>query len=180
MPEFTPKERHLLEQFAPRLQYDAQDACRAVDAATMTDNRPNLLRRAGGPLIAGEPDLCLDLLADYPPDAEFEDGDHLAAGPDRVGDAVRLQADPRYAHQVYGRVLPDAEHADWLQYWIWYYDNPKSFLGRGAHEGDWELIQIRLSDGRPQWVGSPAHSTATARRGRGRRSRTPRASRTDR
>jgi hypothetical protein len=164
MPDFSTEERRVLERYAPRLQYDAQDACRAVDAATMTANRANLLRRATGPVIAGEPDLCLDVLARYPDGAAFETGDHLAAGPDRVGDAVRLQADPRFAHQVYGRVVPGDAGRTWLQYWLWYYDNPKTFLGRGAHEGDWELIQIALRGEIPEWVTCSQHAHGETRR----------------
>jgi hypothetical protein len=163
MPDFSSDERRQLERFAPRLQYDAQDACRAVDAATMTDNAPNLLRRAAGPVIAGEPELCLDVLERYPEGAAFETGDHLAAGPDRVGDTVRLQADPRFGHEVYGRVVPGDEGRTWLQYWIWYYDNPKTFLGRGAHEGDWELVQVALRDGTPEWVTCSQHAHGETR-----------------
>jgi hypothetical protein len=160
MPEFTPEERALLERFAPKLQYDAQDAFRAVDAATMTDNPPNLLRRGDGRIVAGHGDLNLDCLTAYPGGGAAAKGDHLAAGPRLLEDAVELQS--RYAHCVYGRVLPDGGDPRWLQYWIWYYDNPKTFLGRGRHEGDWELVQVGLRDGEPETVTLSQHGHGEA------------------
>jgi len=161
---FTAEHRELLERFAPLLQYDAQDAFRAVAADTMADNPPNLLRRGDGSLIAAHPDLSLAVLADYPGEQAFAKGDHLAAGPDLLGDAVRMQLDPRYPHCAYGRVLPGEGGRRWLQYWLWYYDNPKTFLGKGRHQGDWELVQIGLaSDARPEVVTCSQHGTGETR-----------------
>jgi hypothetical protein len=38
----------------------------------------------------------------------------------------------------------------YLQYWLFYYHDDSSVFGAGEHEGDWELIQVRLSpDGTP-------------------------------
>jgi hypothetical protein len=161
--EFTPRERALLDRFAPRLQYDPQDAYRAVAAQTMTDNPPNLLQREDGAVIAAAPELGLATLAGYPDGLAFLPGDHLAAGPDMLGDAVRMQADPRYPHCAYGRVIPQGERT-WLQYWLWYYDNPKTFLGKGRHQGDWELVQIGLGKGdRPELVTCSQHRAGETR-----------------
>ena len=46
---------------------------------------------------------------------------------------------------VYGRVAP----GDWLQYWIWFADNPqdRGILRSGRHAGDWELVQYRVDGG---------------------------------
>jgi len=30
----------------------------------------------------------------------------------------------------------------WHQYWLWYPHNPKNYIVKGEHEGDWELVQI--------------------------------------
>ena len=58
--------------------------------------------------------------------------------------ARRMHADPRYADVCYGSVARDLDGALWLQYWFFYYNNDKTYFGYGAHEGDWEMIQLRL------------------------------------
>jgi hypothetical protein len=46
---------------------------------------------------------------------------------------------------AYGRVEPDEDSEDtfFLQYWLFYPDNP-CVLPPGRHDGDWELVQIRI------------------------------------
>src|SRR3954468_23087584 len=152
-------DRDLLERHVPRLRYDAQDAFRAVPASTFCDNPPNCLRRRHGQVIATPPELSLAGLADLP----FHRGDHLVAGPDAITDAVRMQADAdRYPHAVYGRVVGDGG-LTWLQYWLWYYDNPKTFLGKGRHQGDWELVQVGLDGDTPTWVTCSQHGLGETR-----------------
>jgi hypothetical protein len=34
----------------------------------------------------------------------------------------------------------------WHQYWTWWLYNPKTYAGIGAHEGDWELVQLGCRD----------------------------------
>jgi hypothetical protein len=34
----------------------------------------------------------------------------------------------------------------WHQFWFWYLYNPKQYAGEGAHEGDWEFVQIGATD----------------------------------
>ena len=34
----------------------------------------------------------------------------------------------------------------WHQYWTWWPYNPKKYAGVGAHEGDWELVQLGCID----------------------------------
>jgi len=47
----------------------------------------------------------------------------------------------------------------WLQYWLFFYYNDKGFLNLGLHEGDWEMIQLRLDrDGRPEVATYGQHS----------------------
>jgi subtilisin family serine protease len=47
---------------------------------------------------------------------------------------------------AYGRVsrLPDGEA--WLQYWLFSYENPHHLVG--DHQGDWELIQLKVDPGK--------------------------------
>lgn len=43
----------------------------------------------------------------------------------------------------YGRVVAGGGKAKFLQYWLFYVDNP-CVLPPGRHDGDWELIQVRV------------------------------------
>jgi hypothetical protein len=55
----------------------------------------------------------------------------------------------RYANRVHGHARRDAAGRLWLQYWLFYYYNDFQLLGPllrgGKHEGDWELVQLRLN-----------------------------------
>ncbi len=134
----------------------------------MTDNEGNLLVLGDGTVLApaGEADatrLGLELLSDYPGRLKPSDRDRLDAAPDELAAARRFQADPEYANRAYGRI---ASHGGltWLQYWLWFYYNPKHLLGAGRHEGDWELVQIGLSrSGTPEVVTCSQHETGEAR-----------------
>lgn len=53
---------------------------------------------------------------------------------------------PLLGDRVYARAVQEG-HRVWLQYWLFYYFNDKSLAGIGAHEGDWEMIQIGLDRG---------------------------------
>ena len=165
-----------LEHYAPVIQYDSQESFAADSAATMTDCVPagfphgNLLCRKGGAMLAataparGQPKLSLDLLS-----AEvYADGRGVAVEPDDYLDAVGKQyvvdardmhARPGYANQIYGHAVDDSGGALWLQYWFFYYYNNKAFLFMGLHEGDWEMIQLRLgADGKPDAATYAQHS----------------------
>lgn len=160
-------ERGLLEHFVPYLQYDAQDGYRAVSAATMTDAPCNCLTRGQGTVIAGKGSLArlsLETLSDYPGSLEFADGDRLAGAPNPLEDAVRMQGEAeRFPHCAYARAVPVGGSL-WLEYWLWYYDNPKTFLGTGRHQGDWELIVIELDRQRqPRSVTCSQHNAGEAR-----------------
>jgi hypothetical protein len=58
---------------------------------------------------------------------------------------------------VYGR-----RAGPWLQYWMFFASNPqdRGVLRTGRHEGDWELVQYRLRDGRPVRAVYAQHSGA--------------------
>jgi hypothetical protein len=34
----------------------------------------------------------------------------------------------------------------WHQFWTWWPYNPKVYAGKGAHEGDWEMVQFGCTD----------------------------------
>lgn len=163
----TPEDRQLLEAHAPYLQYDAQDGYRAVSAATMTDPPCNCLATGTGTLIAGKgtfTELSLEVLADYPSSLTFADGDHLASAPNPLEDAIKLQRRAEFPHCTYSRVVRRGQSA-WLEYWLWYYDNPKKFLGQGRHQGDWEMVIVEVDgDGAPKSVTCSQHNAGEARR----------------
>ena len=49
----------------------------------------------------------------------------------------------------YGRAAPAKGGGRWLQYWRWHTDNPQArgIVRTGRHQGDWELVQVRLGVG---------------------------------
>lgn len=165
-------EKELLKKYAPCLRYDAQDGYRVVSAATMTAPECNSLARERGTVIAGKgsfAELDIGTLTDYPGALAFEPGDRLVAAPSPLQDAVRMQRESdRFPHCAYSRVVPRGRRGElFLQYWLWYYDNPKTFLGRGRHQGDWEMVAVRLKpDREPHGVLYSQHTVGEARRWR--------------
>ena len=155
-----PFDRVLLERHRPAVHYDPQDPYRALSARSTTDNPGNVLALRDGTVLArAGDDLTLELLAAYPAPHAADKRDRIDQTPDPVAAARRFQADPAYANRAYGRV---AAHGGltWLQYWFWFYYNPKNLLGFGKHEGDWELVQIGLRRaGEPRVVTCSQHSS---------------------
>jgi len=162
----------LLARHCPALQYDSHETFFTDSVAALVDARPpprgNTLCRANGTIIAasvpgaGAQLLRLDLLGphEYPGIGPALKDDFL----DEVGhnyklDAARLHADPAYANRVYGHVAHDPDGSRWLQYWFFSYYNDKAFLGFGLHEGDLEMIQLRLgADEQPDVATFAQHS----------------------
>lgn len=141
----VPTEEELLVRHRPHLRWDSQDDYRALGAGSMVSNPGNRLIGKGRILTGGRAakELSLALLAQRAADSTA--GECLAQAPAPLAGARRLQRDPRFANRVYGRHVPCPDQpAVWLQYWIWLYYNPKALLGFGRHEGDWEMVQLRL------------------------------------
>jgi hypothetical protein len=164
--------RVLLERHKPRLVYDSQEAYFADSAAVFTDAPTITLRRADGAPIATPPKLSLAYLGP----TTYADATKVIKD-DVLGDSTRNYAsnatairnrDPRYRDRVYGHARKDSKGRLWLQYWLFYYYNDYNLVGRliggGRHEGDWELVQLRLGeDERPQLAVYTQHKTAEAR-----------------
>ena len=157
----------LLERHKPLLRFDRQYDYQLASVLGMVENAGNLLRSSDGEVIArvdGDPALTLELLTAYPDGREPKEDDCLCQAPDVLGDARRMEGDPRYGGRLYGRVVRDDGGRDWLQYWFWLYYNPKNLFGFGKHEGDWEMIQIGLgTDGRPAVLAYAQHDSGEAR-----------------
>jgi len=72
-----------------------------------------------------------------------------------------LDVDRRPA--VYGRATAAAGGGTWLQYWLFFRDNDqdRGIVRSGRHDGDWEMVQVRLDRrGRPDQVVYAQHSGA--------------------
>ena len=153
----------LLAQYVPELRLDFQEDYWPDSAATITDNyvhRNELLDDGIVVLATSDPNYPADLLSldyirpTYPTGTPADGFDKVdEANDDRVGDAQAMHANPLYANKVYGRELP-VVGGTILQYWLFYYHNPKTFVTVGEHEGDWEMIQVRLDSS-----GTPAGAT---------------------
>jgi hypothetical protein len=148
----------LLERHRPLLRYDSLDPVHADSAATICSlalpSRWNSLHRADGTLIAssapshGEARLDLDFLGagSYADGQPVERGDHLdECGGSLGADSHELRRDPRLTDRVYGRARRDADGALWLQYWLFFYFADRGHLGIEQHEGDWQMLQLRLA-----------------------------------
>jgi hypothetical protein len=83
----------------------------------------------------------------YPNGEAVASTDYLQeVGADYVEQAREMHARPGYADLIHGHVAVDSTGTRWLQYWLFmYYDDP-GFLGFGTHEGDIEMIQVRLDE----------------------------------
>jgi Vacuolar protein sorting-associated protein 62 len=159
----TGQERELLERYSPVIQYDSMEGYSADSVATMTDcataktPHGNVLDHAGSELAAvspaaGEAKLDLAFLHGdrYPDPAGTAVGidDYLdVVGKEYLAEAHAMHLRPGMANQIYGHVVTDREGHIWLQYWFFYYYNDKAMLGMGLHEGDWEMVQLRIGAG---------------------------------
>jgi hypothetical protein len=169
------QERELLERYSPVIQYDSMEGYSADSVATMTDcataKNPhgNVLRHAGAEIAAvtptpGEAKLDLEFLRGD----EYPDADHTAVaeedfidvvGKEYLAEAHAMHLLPGMADQIYGHAVTDKEGHLWLQYWFFYYYNDKAMLGMGLHEGDWEMIQLRIGAGGEPDVATYAQHT---------------------
>jgi hypothetical protein len=125
---------------------------------------------AASPIAESGPDfgkydfrLTLEALGTGPyPNEETPDEDDWI---DEVGenyeeDAHALEAQG-YKNHAYGRLVEDESGKIWLQYWYFYYYNSFSVLGAGAHEGDWESVEIGLDEElKPELVVLSEHAEA--------------------
>jgi hypothetical protein len=165
----------LLERHRPIVQYDSLESSRADSVASIVNlamgRRCNSLHRADGSLIAsaqpppeeGAAQLNLDFLgaSTYANGMPVRDDDYLdESGGAHADDARAMRRRKGCADVVYGRACRDTERGLWLQYWFFYYFNDKGFLKVGLHEGDWEMVQLRLNeDGVPEAATYAQHSS---------------------
>jgi hypothetical protein len=154
----TPSHAALLRKHRPILRYDSNECYFADSAAEWTDHHGNRLKRdseilatAGGE--GGAPDLSLEFLAGEYPGAIAAEKSDLIDCPDQnyVADAAEMHQRSAYRNKMYGRVRREPNGGSlWLQYWFFYFYNDFNLIGSlikaGLHEGDWEMIQLRLDE----------------------------------
>jgi hypothetical protein len=136
--------RVLLDRHKPRLVYDSHEVYFADSAAIWTDSRTNVLKRKSGTVIAKPPQLSLGYLSTYAATSTDMIGDTTR---DYAANAAKLHTQAIYRDKVHGHARKDPQGRLWLQYWLFYYYNDYQLLGPlsgGNHEGDWELVQLRL------------------------------------
>ena len=101
-------------------------------------------RDANGPLVvdpSGDPlDLRLDLSGSADDYLSVPEGDELAM---RMAYTDMRGSHPGYINHAYGRAVHDANGQIVLQYWLFYF-NQETILSAGAHQGDWEMVSVRL------------------------------------
>lgn len=174
----------LIRRWSPVLRYDSAESFFADSAAGFAENRGvgadargNVLRRgrsrdtiAAARPAPGQALLSLDFLApvEYADGVEVRRSDVLDATADaerHVADALALHADPRYRNRIYGR-LAEGGGRRWLQYWFFMYHNdPYGLLNISVHEGDWEMVQLRLgADDLPDAATFAQHSWSSTQR----------------
>jgi hypothetical protein len=146
-----------LERYKPQIRYDRFETYRADAVDEITDNytstESNLLwTTAFGYLAASDPsypadDLTLGYLgssypSSFPNSQTASTGDYIDEANTYAEDAQRLHGLPKYRDIIYGRTVPLGNGEKILQYWFFLYYNHRPLVG--AHEGDWEMIQIHL------------------------------------
>jgi hypothetical protein len=161
----------LLKRHKPALKYDSQESYFADSAAEWTDNQGNELRDAAGKLLAtaGHGLTPAFLGATYPDGTNAGDKDLIAnPGKNYREQARTLHSNPRYANRMYGYAVEDSNGDLWLQYWFFYFYNDYNLIGTflkaGLHEGDWEMVQIRLKDEKPDLAVYAQHANAESRK----------------
>jgi hypothetical protein len=141
----------LLALFKPALRYDSQEAFFAASAEQMTSNAGNELRRKDGAVLASAGDgLTLQFLgAAYPDGAAAYESDVLSVhGKNYRDQYTRLrEARPELRNRIYGHAVGGSDGRTWLQYWLFYFYNDYHLAADfGLHEGDWEMVELRLLD----------------------------------
>jgi Vacuolar protein sorting-associated protein 62 len=159
----------LLARFKPQLRYDSQEAFFADSAEQMTSNPGNELRRGDGTVVARADDgLGLSFLGPaYPDGSAALASDVLSVhGKNYRDQYTRLrEARPELNDRVYGHAATGSDGRLWLQYWLFFFYNDYHLAADfGLHEGDWEMVELRLLDeGTPDLAVYAQHSYAEMR-----------------
>lgn len=145
----------LLRRFQPCLRYDSLESYFADSAEMWVANPHSRLSDSAGNTIASATDgLSLSFLQPerYPDGRAVGRDDFIES---TKGDYGRQYADlraarPELRNVIYGRTVERHDRL-WIQYWFFYFFNDYQLAwGIGVHEGDWEMIELRM---KPQAAG---------------------------
>ena len=146
----TAQRAELLGRHQPCLLYDALEVYFADAADEWTLAPTNRLCRSDGKVVTIAEGLSLDYLGmTYPDGVGAERSDSIeAAQRDYDDQYVTLRRENQALRNVvYGRSV-EGSTGLWLQYWFWYFLNDYQLaFGIDVHEGDWEMIQLRVPFG---------------------------------
>jgi hypothetical protein len=159
--------RELLERYVPVLRYDSNETFFADAVEIMAGaNEAFELTRESGARIETAPASATFLAAErYPNGDPVQTSDRLTAiRRDYREQAAELHPQPGLRNVVYGHPKSDSEDRLWLQYWYFYLYNDAGFAGNiGLHEGDWEMVQLRMSGDVPDLAIYAQHEYSEAR-----------------
>jgi hypothetical protein len=158
----------LLERFVPVLRYDSNETFFADAVEIMAGaNDAFELTSGSGETIAAAPVSSTVLR-----EGAYADGrsvvptDRLTAvRRDYREQAFELHPRPELRNVVYGHAQHDSGDGRlWLQYWYFYLYNDAGFAGNvGLHEGDWEMVQLRIARDEPDLAVYAQHDYAEQR-----------------
>jgi hypothetical protein len=145
----------LLARHTPVLRCDSRERFTPVAVTAWTDRPGRELRRADGAVLARShpvgPHSLLSLrflgARTYADASSTDSGDHITATVQSDAPASPRAA-PADDGWVYGHVAIGSDGRLWLSYWFFYLYNDYTLfgplVGAGRHEGDWEMMQLRL------------------------------------
>ncbi len=146
----------LLQAYAPGLRYHEDEKFRAtrveamVDAAVVPGSSTELRKEDGTPIASTDAATGLPLLTT---------NTLRKAGAEYAGTAVKVHRTDLLAGELpdgaaftgvpvaYTRAIGLEDGSAWLQYWLFSYHNPHHLVG--THQGDWELVQLKVDPARP-------------------------------
>jgi hypothetical protein len=137
----------LLHRFAPRLHFDALERWRPSLADEFM--RRSTFLDGDDRALPGTPPAEAAMLAHLEQLESKLNPLRDGPGPDTQARGNALLTvyglDLADAGKCYGRVFHGASGSVYLQYWLFYVDNP-CVLPPGRHDGDWELVQVCLRE----------------------------------
>jgi hypothetical protein len=151
-----------LHRHRPVYKFDSGEDYFPLRVNAITNNPGNRLEPVVGDQIAERHEDGSGLNITYLRAGKYPNGDSVADDDTLVerhgifdpdgdyrDDARALQHNSKLFNRTYARVIPVRADGDvvgaWLQYWVFYYYNSFHKGPIGKHEGDWEMIQIRLN-----------------------------------
>lgn len=160
-----------LNEHRPLLRYDSAEQARATSVEAITGRHgggeANVLVDGRGHTIASaDSDAPGATLTPSYLGETYGKTLRRASGQDRIdtlGRPLRRGRVRKPVDLVYGRNARGGDGRRWLQYWLFYEDNPqdRGVVETGRHAGDWEFLQVRIDDARrPERVTFAQHSWA--------------------